>query len=55
MVFSNRKYLVTMTTNAHQKIIRLDVPVNEVFRMNVFNAAYHLIGKHKNGFNGEPS
>ena len=53
--FKKRKYLVTMTTNAHQKIIRFDVPVNEVFWMDVLYAANHLISKHKNSFHREPA
>lgn len=36
-----------MTTNAHEEVVGLNVSVNEVFRMNIFYAAYHLISEHQ--------
>lgn len=38
---------VTVATDAHEKVIWLDVAVNEVLVVNKLNATYHLIGEHK--------
>lgn len=37
-----------MSANAHKKVVRLDVSVNEIFRMNVLDTANHLVSKHQN-------
>jgi hypothetical protein len=47
--------LVAVTPNPHEKIIGLDISVNKIFRMNVFHSPDHLIRKHQNSLDGEPS
>ena len=42
----NEKQFITVAPNTHEKIIRLYIPVYEVFGMNVFNASNHLISNH---------
>ena len=44
-----------MTTNTHEEIVGLDVSVDEVFRMDVFDAANHLVSKHQNRLHCEAS
>jgi hypothetical protein len=45
--------MVTTLADTHQEVIRLDVTVNELARMDVFDARYKLIGKKKNRLEGE--
>jgi hypothetical protein len=47
--------LVTTLANTNQEVIRFDVTVNEVVRVDVFDARYKLIGnlKKKNRLEGE--
>ena len=47
--------LVTVLAYSHEKIVRFNVSVDEVFVMNEFNAAYHLVSQHQHRFHGEPS
>jgi hypothetical protein len=42
-----------MTSNPHQEVIRLDIPMDEVLRMNVLHPTDHLIRQHENGLHGE--
>jgi len=49
------EHLVAMTSNPHQEVIRFDVSVDEVFVVNVFDAADHLIREHQNCLHREPS
>ena len=44
-----------MATNAHKKIVGLDVAMNKILIVNKFNARYHLIGEHEHRFHGESS
>ena len=46
---------VTVSANTHEKIVGFNVSVDEVFVMNEFNAAYHLVSQHQHRFHGEPS
>jgi hypothetical protein len=32
--------LITTFSNTHQEVVRLDVTMNEIFRMDIFNAGY---------------
>jgi hypothetical protein len=32
--------LITTLSNAHQEVVRLDITVNEIFRMDIFDAGY---------------
>jgi len=34
--------LITMSADSHQEVIRFDVPVDEVFIVNVLNSSNHL-------------
>ena len=45
--------LVTTLANAHQKVIRLDITVDEGFGMNVLDAGDELVGKEKHGLQRE--
>lgn len=40
-------YLVTVFTDAHKKIVRFDVSMNEILVVEIFNATYHLEMKNK--------
>lgn len=46
--------LIAMATNAHEKIVRFYVAVNEVLHMHVLNAANHLIRQHQHRLHGKP-
>ena len=35
-------YLVTAFTDTHEKVIRLNVSMNEILVVEIFNPAYHL-------------
>lgn len=35
-------YLVTAFTDTHEKVIRLNVSMNEILVVEIFNTAYHL-------------
>ena len=41
--------------NPNQEIVGLYVSVDEVFRMNIFDAGEHLIGQHQGSFERETS
>ena len=42
-----------MTSNTHEEIVGLDVSVDKVFRMDVLDAAYHLVGQHQHRLHRE--
>ena len=42
-----------MTPDAHQKVVGLDVAVNEILVVYKLDARYHLIGEHEHGFHCE--
>jgi|LakMenEpi03Aug12_release.lakeMendotaPanAssembly.Ray.scaffolds.fasta_scaffold485685_1 hypothetical protein len=42
-----------MTTNAHKEVIGLDIAMNEVFRVDVFDSTNHLICQHQHRFHSE--
>lgn len=44
-----------MTSDSHKEIVWFDIPVNEGLAMNVLDTADHLIGQHKDCFDGETS
>jgi hypothetical protein len=45
--------LITLVSNPHQEVVRLDIPMDEVLRMNVLHPTDHLIRQHENGLDGE--
>ena len=51
----NEEKFVTVSAYSHEKIVGFNVSVDEVFVMNEFNAAYHLVSQHQHRFHGEPS
>ena len=42
MVDKQLTYLITMSSNTNEKIIRFDISVNKVLIMYVFNTSNHL-------------
>lgn len=36
-----------MTAYTHEKVIGLDIAMNEVFRVNIFNSTDHLVSEHQ--------
>lgn len=40
-------YLITMTTNAHKKVVWFDVSVDEILCVYILNSADHLQTEHK--------
>jgi hypothetical protein len=46
-------HLITLSSDPHQKVIWLHVPMDEGLRMNVLHPAYHLICQHQNSLQGE--
>jgi len=36
----NNIHLISTLSNAHQEVVRLDITMNEIFRMDIFNAGY---------------
>lgn len=51
---SKSAYLVTMSADAHKKIVRFNISMYERFTMYVFYPTDHLIGQHQDCFDGEP-
>ena len=49
----DEKELVAVTTDAHQEVVRLDVPVDEVLVVNKLDPPDHLVGQHENRLHGE--
>jgi hypothetical protein len=49
----NHVDLVAALADAHQEIVGLDVAVNKVARVDVFNARDELIGEEENSLQGE--
>ncbi|RNA05858.1 hypothetical protein BpHYR1_033557 [Brachionus plicatilis] len=49
----DQKDFVAVAANAHQKVVGLDVAMNEVFVVHKLDAAYHLVGEHQHRFHGE--
>lgn len=49
------KYLVTGFVQADAEVIRLDIPVDEVSVVNVFDPLDHLVDQHQHRFQGELS
>lgn len=49
------KYLVTGFVQTNTKVIRLDISVNEVSVVNVFDSLDHLVDEHEHSFQGELS
>lgn len=47
------EYFVRGLIESHTKVIRLDISVDEVTIVDVFNPRDHLIDKHKDGFERE--
>lgn len=44
-----------MTTNSHEKVVWLDVAMNEGFAMHKFDAGNHLVGQHEHRFQSKPT
>lgn len=44
-----------MSADAHQEIVRLDVPMNERLAVNVLDASDHLVSQHQDGLDGKPA
>jgi hypothetical protein len=44
---------VQFLSNAHQEVVRLDVAVQEVFRVHVLYPAEHLIREHEHSLEAE--
>ena len=40
-------YLVAMSPNSHEKVVRLDIAMNEIFVVNVLDPTDHLVGQHQ--------
>jgi hypothetical protein len=47
--------LVSTLSNAHEKVVGLDVPVDEVSRVNVFNSGDQLVGEEEDSLERELS
>mmetsp|Transcript_28639 Transcript_28639/g.58257 ORF Transcript_28639/g.58257 Transcript_28639/m.58257 type:complete len:205 (+) Transcript_28639:571-1185(+) len=47
--------LVCLLAQAHEKVVWLDVAVNETLRVDEFDAAQHLLREHKNSFQAKLS
>lgn len=44
---------VAALAQAHQEVVRLDVPVNKVATVDVVDAGYHLVGQQQHRLQGE--
>ena len=42
-----------MSSDPHEKIVGLNIPMNEILGMNVLDTTNHLIGEHENCFDCE--
>jgi len=51
----NDEEFVTVSSDAHDEVVWLDVSVDEVLTMDVLNAADHLIGQHQDSLHSETS
>ncbi len=51
----NEEQFVAMATDAHEKVVGLDVAMNKVFVVNKLDPADHLVGQHQNCFHRESS
>lgn len=49
----DEKELVAVTPDSHEKVVGLDVSMDEVFVVHELDAADHLVCKHENGLHGE--
>jgi len=49
----NDKEFVTVSSDAHDEIVRLDVAVYKVLTVDVLDASDHLVGQHQDGFHRE--
>lgn len=49
----NHEEFVAVPPDAHQEVVRLDVPVDEVLHVEVFEAADHLVHEHEHRFDGK--
>jgi len=45
--------VMLLLANSDQKVIRLDISMQEMARVNEFNSLKHLIGQHEDGLQGE--
>ena len=49
----NEEHFVAVAPDAHQKVVGLDVPMDEVLVVDEFDARNHLIGEHEYGLHGK--
>ena len=49
----NNVYVVLLLADADEEVVRLDITMEEVPRMDKLNSLEHLIGQHKHCFKGE--
>ena len=49
----NNVYVVLLLADANEEVVRLDITMEEVPRMDKLNSLEHLIGQHKHCFQGE--
>lgn len=48
-------HLITMSADAHQEIVWLNVPVDEGLAVNVLDASDHLVSQHQDCLDGKPA
>jgi hypothetical protein len=46
----NNVYVMLLFADSYQEIVRLDVPMKKVSRMNEFYSLEHLVSKHEHSF-----
>lgn len=51
----DEEQLVTMSSDPHEEVVRLDIPMDEVLVVDKFNATNHLVGQHEHRFHSESS
>ncbi len=51
----DQKQFVAVSTDAHQEVVGLDVPMDEVLVVDVFDASDHLVSQHQHRLHGESS
>ena len=49
-----QEQFVAVSTNPHQKVVWLDVAVDEVLVVDVLDSPDHLISQHEHSLHGEP-
>ena len=49
----NNVYVVLLLADSNQEVVRLNITMEEVPRMDKLNSLEHLIGQHKHCFKGE--